>query len=197
MAAERLEEVAAQLDAHAERTEPPEWVMEEMPPEEPRAAAVAPQDSAPPISTSDFYAYMPAHQYIFVPSRELWPPASVNARVAPIDVGAKKPLRASDWLDQNRPVDMMTWAPGLPLVVEGKLISGGGWIERPGSNTFNLYVPPRIVPGNTNAAARWIEHVHRVFPEHADHIIRWLAHRVQHPGEKINHALRSEERRVG
>jgi len=31
--------------------------------------------------------------------------------------------------------------------------------------------------------------VHRVFTHDAQHLIRWLAHRVQRPGEKINHAL--------
>jgi phage terminase large subunit-like protein len=35
----------------------------------------------------------------------------------------------------------------------------------------------------------WIEHIRRVFPNNADHIIQYLAHRVQRPGEKINHAL--------
>jgi hypothetical protein len=186
-----MEEIAARLDQEAEKREPPPWVSERFPDEayssEPQANGAAPE--APPISVSDFYAYMPDHRYLFVPSRELWPPASVNARIAPIDVGAKKPMRASDWLDQNRPVDQMTWSPGSPLVIEGKLVSGGGWIERPGSACFNLYIPPRIGPGDRGAAGRWLEHVRRVFPEHAEHIIRWLAHRVQRPGEKINHAL--------
>lgn len=31
------------------------------------------------VTAEDFYAYMPTHQYIFVPSRELWPASSVNA----------------------------------------------------------------------------------------------------------------------
>ena len=38
-------------------------------------------------------------------------------------------------------------------------------------------------------AEPWIDHVRKVFPDDADHIIRWLAHRVQRPQEKINHAL--------
>src|SRR4029077_6679218 len=32
-------------------------------------------------------------------------------------------------------------------------------------------------------------HVHKVFPKYGDHIIKWLAYRVQHPQDKINHAL--------
>jgi len=31
--------------------------------------------------------------------------------------------------------------------------------------------------------------VRRVYPEDADHIIQWLAHRAQKPAEKINHAI--------
>ena len=36
------------------------------------------------VSLDDFYAYMPMHCYVYVPSREMWPASSVNARIAPI-----------------------------------------------------------------------------------------------------------------
>src|SRR5262249_31155880 len=35
----------------------------------------------------------------------------------------------------------------------------------------------------------WLRHVHQIYPNEADHIIMWFAHRVQRRGEKINHAL--------
>ena len=35
----------------------------------------------------------------------------------------------------------------------------------------------------------WLDHVREVYPDEAEHIVHWLAHRVQKPGEKINHAL--------
>jgi hypothetical protein len=38
-------------------------------------------------------------------------------------------------------------------------------------------------------AQPWVDHVRKVFGSGVDHIISWLAHRVQRPGEKINHAL--------
>ena len=41
----------------------------------------------PGVSLDDFYAYMPMHNYIFTPSRELWPGSSVNARIPPIVMG--------------------------------------------------------------------------------------------------------------
>src|SRR5215469_5090659 len=45
--------------------------------------------SQPSISLDDFYAYMPMHNYIFVPARTPWPGASVNSRIAPIKLSDK------------------------------------------------------------------------------------------------------------
>jgi hypothetical protein len=39
------------------------------------------------VSLNDFYAFMPTHSYIFVPSREMWPSSSINARISPIQIG--------------------------------------------------------------------------------------------------------------
>jgi hypothetical protein len=153
------------------------------------------------VTLEDFYAYMPQHSYIFVPSREMWPASSVNARIPPVpllasdgspavdDKGKPRTLPAHTWIDQNRPVEMMTWVPGSPMLIEDRLIAHGGWIERPGCRTFNLYRPPTIKRGDPSKADPYIEHVHRIFPSEAEHILRWLAHRVQRPQEKINHAL--------
>jgi hypothetical protein len=55
--------------------------------------------------------------------------------------------------------------------------------------TFNLYRPPKPQTGDPTKAAMWIDHVRKVFGNEADRIICWLAHRVQCPNEKINHAL--------
>ena len=150
------------------------------------AALISPQEEG--VSLCDFRAYMPMHAYIFVPTREMWPAASVNARLEPVSVGGNE-IPATRWLDQNSPVEQMTWAPGLPTIIEGRLISDGGWIERANVQCFNLYRPPQIIPGDANRAGPWIDHVRLVYPDEADHIIRWLAHRVQRPFEKINHAL--------
>jgi hypothetical protein len=153
------------------------------------------------VSLEDFQAYMPMHAYIFTPSGELWPASSVNSRVPPQPVrntngrpvlnedGKSITIRANRWLDQNKPVEQMTWAPGEQKIIEGRLISEGGWIERPGCRCFNLYRPPTIVRGNPREADPWIEHLRRVYVGDALHITRYLAHRVQKPYEKINHAL--------
>ena len=124
------------------------------------------------------------HKYIFAPTGEIWPASSVDARLS--FVGA---IKASAWIDQNRAVEQMTWAPGLPVVIENRLIAQGGWFDRKGCRVFNLYRPPLVkpLPGN---AGRWLHHVDRLYgAEHAAHIVRWCAHRVQRPADKINHAM--------
>jgi hypothetical protein len=137
------------------------------------------------VRLDDFYAYMPMHSYIYAPTRELWPASSVNARVPP----PAKGIKASLWLDQHRPVEQMTWAPGSPTLIANRLVSHAGWINQPGVNCLNLYMPPTIVRGDAVRAKRWVDHVHKVWPNDAEHIIRWLAHRVQRSAEKINHTL--------
>ena len=157
--------------------------------------------AASSISLDDFYAYMPTHSYLYVPTREMWPAGSVNARIPPVTIvdpignpvldekGNPKKISATAWLDQNRPVEQMTWAPGEPLIIDDRLVSHGGWIEKPGAHCLNLYRPPLVRQGSAALAEPWLEHTHKVFPDDADHIIKWLAHRVQRPQEKINHAL--------
>jgi hypothetical protein len=54
-----------------------------------RAKAERGRDSG--VSLDDFHAYMPMHSYIFAPTREMWPGASVNARIPPISVGVGAP----------------------------------------------------------------------------------------------------------
>ena len=146
-------------------------------------------DDGDGITIEDFYAYLPQHCYLFVPTRELWPASSVDTMIPPVDVGEEKPVRASRWLDSNRAVVQMTWAPGLPLEIRDRIINDGGWVERKGVTTLNLYRGPTLTLGNAAAAERWVAHVRRVYPNEAEHILDWLAHRVQRPQDKINHAL--------
>jgi Family of unknown function (DUF5906) len=153
------------------------------------------------VKIDDFVAYMPAHNYIFTPCREPWPASAVNARLKRIPVLTKsgKPKRDKDgklvtmlpsrWLDKNRPVEQMTWCPGLPMLIKDRLVVLGGWIERKNVTCFNLYRPPRLVLGDASKAGPWISHFKKIYPDDADHSIKWLAHRVQLPNQKINHSL--------
>jgi len=140
----------------------------------------------PAIRLQDFLAYMPDHRYIFRPTRDQWPASSVDARV-PWPKGRNgQPMKPSNWLDRNSTVEQMTWIPGEPELIEGRLIDGGGWIDHPGVTCFNLYRPPRPETGDASKAAPWVDHLRSVYPDDSDHLIAWLAHRVQCPGEKIN-----------
>jgi hypothetical protein len=161
----------------------------------------APETEGRGVTLDDFVAYMPMHAYIFTPCREIWAGASVNARLPRmplldqygqplLDNGKIITISPTTWLDRNRPVEQMTWCPGLPMLIADRLIVVGGWIERPDVTSFNLYRPSRLQLGDATQADPWLSHVFSVYGEDdAGHIIRWLAHRVQRPAEKINHAL--------
>jgi hypothetical protein len=155
------------------------------------------------ISLDDFYAYMPMHNYIYTPTRSHWPGASVNARLPRVPLfdsngqplvdektGKPKEITTAAWLDKQRPVEQMTWAPGQSMVIRDNLILEGGWVSHPGGTVFNLYRPPEpTAGGDPTKAARWVDHIRLIYPTEADHILMWLAHRAQRPQEKVNHAL--------
>jgi hypothetical protein len=166
------------------------------------ASATAEEQADPGgLQLDDFYAYMPSHSYIFIPSREMWPASSVNSRLSHVPLlhkdgtqakdkdGNPKFIRPSNWLDTHRPVEMMTWAPGMPVTIVDRLISEGGWVERKGVTTFNLYRPPSITLGDASKATPWIDLVRKVYPNDAEEIFNFFAHRRQKPEQKINHAL--------
>jgi hypothetical protein len=153
------------------------------------------------LSRSDFYGYMVEHKYIYTPTGDLWPASSVNSRLPAVPLvdnygnpildadGNPMKIPSTKWIDQNQPVEQMTWMPGEPMLVRDRLVREGGWIDHKGATIFNLYRPPLIVPGNAAEAQRWLDHIDKVYPNDIEHIVRWLAHRRQRPFEKINHAL--------
>ena len=146
------------------------------------------------VSMTDFYAHMPMHNYVFAPSRDMWPTESINSRFPPVVVGIDEegePIKISPakWLDQNRAIEQMTWAPGRDMLIRDLLIADGGWIPRKGVALLNQYKPGVVALGDARKAKPWIDLVRKVFPRDADHIIKFLAQRLQHPEIKINHAL--------
>jgi hypothetical protein len=136
------------------------------------------------VEFSDFLYYSRENKYIFLKDGSLWPAKAVDLRLPWI--GGTKP---STIIARDHPVEQMTWSPGEPRLVKHKLIDKGGWIESPNATVFNAYRPPKLELGNADNAEPWVEHVRRVYPGEAEHIIQWLAHRAQYPQIKINHAL--------
>src|SRR5262249_47560718 len=164
------------------------------------ATVIKPTNDGIGVTIDDFVAYMPSHIYFFTPCREPWLQSSVDSRLPRVPVLDKhgRPKRKngmivtklpSEWLDKNRPVEQMTWCPGYPMLIKDRLVVDGVWIERPEVTCFNHYRPPRIELGDATKANPWLDHARKIYPDDADHIIPWLAHRVQRPQEKINHAL--------
>jgi hypothetical protein len=133
---------------------------------------------------NDFYAYLPDHRFIYAPTGDLWTATSINELYPPINK-----IPAAKWLVQNRGVEQITWSPADPQLIHGKLMAQGGWIEKDGDCCFNLYRPSNLPLGDASKATPWIEHVHKIYPDDAEHIIRWFAQRLQSPADKINHAL--------
>ena len=141
------------------------------------------------ISLEDFYAIPWTTKCMFMPTRTPWPADSINMILPPIPWAGKKPLRPADWLAKFRRVEQMSWVPGEPEVIEGRLLYESGWKDRPGAKCLNVYFPPTIVLGDPAKAGRWIEHVRLVYPNDHEHLLNWLAQRAQDPGTKPNHAI--------
>ena len=147
------------------------------------------------VSIDDFRAFMPTHTYIYLPLRDFWPAASVNARVPLVGTGQydedgeEITIKASTWLDQNWPCEQMSWLPGYPSIVRDFITQEGEMIPSPGHTLFNTYRPPIIAPGDASLAKPWLDHIERIYPNDIGHIVKWCAQRVQTPNVKLNHAL--------
>jgi Bifunctional DNA primase/polymerase, N-terminal len=110
----------------------------------PQETSAAPNEATTEIQLEDFVSYLPMHNYIFIPTREIWPGRSVNTRLPPVLLtdktgkailnteGKEQYIAASEWLDKNRAVEQMTWTPGDSMLIRDKLVSDGGWIKRDG-----------------------------------------------------------------
>jgi hypothetical protein len=169
---------------------------------DPATAALTTGSGSAALTLDDLCAFAPSRSCIYLPCKAPWPNASVDERLPPMPLldasgnpvlnakGKVVMLAASEWLAKNRSVEAMTWAPGEPEFIRGKLAVDGGWVEKGSATSLNLYrPPPDLELGDPTRATRWVEHWRAIYPDNADHIIAWLACRVQHPKEKINHAL--------
>jgi Family of unknown function (DUF5906)/RepB DNA-primase from phage plasmid len=138
-----------------------------------------------------FWAHLPSGKMIYEGTREMWTSGSLDKHIGRVKDAMKTEgpgTLASTWLSQHRAVKSMGWAPGEPMIVEDKVLTNEGWLRSPGDITFNRYLAPDIehVEGDVS---KWLNHIRFIYPNEADHIVRWFAHRVQRPGEKVNHCL--------
>jgi hypothetical protein len=104
------------------------------------------------ISLEHFHAYMPQHNTssrrrgdVAAEERQFRDRAIADHRQRP--AGARRQgqapgsCRASAWLDKRKPVEQMTWAPGMPALIRGRLMFEGGWFDLAAAACFNLYRP--------------------------------------------------------
>lgn len=140
---------------------------------------------------SDFWAHIPSGKIIHGPSRGLWNAGSVDKHLGRIKDAMKTEgpgMLASVFLSKYRPVQGMGWDPSQPMIVEGRMLTDNGWIRAAKCRTFNTYLPADI-EHRAGDVAPFVDHVRFVYPDEWQHIVNYLAFKVQRPGDKINHGL--------
>jgi hypothetical protein len=136
------------------------------------------------IFVADFLFHSKDNKFIYQPSGELWASKAVDGRLPWI--GRTKPTTV---IMQTAAVEQSTWMPGEPKLIKHKLIIKSGWRSRDNATVFNQYEPPDLELGDPEQAKPWRDHIKKTYPDEAAHIEQWLAHRVQFPEKKIQHAL--------
>lgn len=88
-------------------------------------------------------------------------------------------------------VEGATWWPGKDTFIHGLSPTPGGMKPLAGCRIFNTYDPPMRPPKPKNVdASMWIEHLRKLWTEQeVQHFIKFAAHAVQRPDEKVNHAI--------
>lgn len=148
-------------------------------------------------SCDAFFYFAPTGLFIDRTTREQWPAKSVDASVkwatrkVRSEDGTEKEARTqpSKWIEKHRPVHQISWLPGAGEVADGVVIMEAGEVPSPGNLVFNLYRPPAVIDGNARQASKWLDHLHMIYPDDADHLCKWMAYHVQQPAGKCNHAL--------
>ncbi len=146
-------------------------------------------------TVDDFYAYAEMNNYIVKWSGAMWSAVAVDLRVPPVVVqgpdGEPKRIKPHVWLSANRSVDKVAWCPGHPLIIKNKYLDDDGFHDKYGSDIYNQYRAPVIAAGgDATRAGPWLDLCDKVLGAAGrKHCVAWFAHRVQHPDQKINHAL--------
>lgn len=136
------------------------------------------------LSPDDFIFVGPQDKFLCAPTGELWTRQAVDGCFP------TKGAKTSSVIMQDNRVEQMSWVPGHDAVIENTLIDDGGVKRKKGWRVANLYNPPqRPADGNPDDIRPWMDHLQFLYPDTYEHILDWFAHRVQKPGEKVNHAL--------
>jgi len=89
-------------------------------------------------------------------------------------------------------IEGSTWWPGKPKIFSDLYVDAHGVHEVPGVRMLNTYrAPVRSADGAVEDGLWWVEHVRLLFPEPREQeaLIDYMAHMLQRPDVKCNHAL--------
>jgi Primase C terminal 2 (PriCT-2)/Family of unknown function (DUF5906) len=143
------------------------------------------------VTRLDFFAHMETGKFVYFPTGMLWPATSVNARLGPSGVMGpnNKMVPMSEVLKRTRAVDQVSWMPGRPQIVRNVVVTKAGVEVEPDNVVLNLYRAPLRVDGVAQHSLPWRRHLEMLYPDDAEWITKWMAHCIQKPWEKKNHAL--------
>jgi hypothetical protein len=150
------------------------------------APLTVPSGSANELTPEDFWACLPIHGYIHRRTRKPWSVDAVNGHLKRFS--DQLGMKPSTWLDQFRAVTELSWQPGYPEIIEGKVAVDGTLKDDPKGRIYNLFRPSDAVATEGDVSP-WLNRVRTIYPDDADYIIQWMAYRIKNPGKKINHAL--------
>jgi hypothetical protein len=141
-------------------------------------------DGAAIDGLGEFVAYAPDCTFIHTTDSQAYIAKSLNSRFPKV-----AGLAPSQFLLTTNAVNARSWAPAEPQIIEDKMLLEGGWQKKVGYRIYNEYRSPAIRLGDPEDAVPWLAHIERIYPDDCEHIVRFMAHRVQKPAEKLNHAL--------
>ena len=155
------------------------------------------------INLGDFRAYLPAHNYIFLPCREPWPAVSIDCGVSAASAHRCRrqsdPQRRQSAKAQSQPLARLQSTGASDDLDTGDADAhsrpAGG--RRRLDRAFWRRLPQPLSrstsdqSGDPKKAQPWLDHVAKLYPIEAEakHVICWCAQRVQQPEIKINHVL--------
>jgi hypothetical protein len=128
----------------------------------------------------NLYWIMSEAQFMYLPTRTLFKRDAVVRQIGG---------EAATLVEKEKVCSNLFWAPGLPVFLKNQAVIDGALDDFEGNNLFNLYKAPRPVEGDPEQAGFWLELGEYLFGDDLPHLLDWLAFKVQHPEQKINHAI--------
>jgi hypothetical protein len=140
------------------------------------------KDKLPATADPDnLYWIMSEAKFMYLPTRTLFERNAVIRQVG---------KEVAALIEETKVCSNLFWSPGMPTLIEDKAIVDGALFDFPGNNLLNLYKAPHLkLQGNSEGAGFWLELGEFLYGEDFYHLLQCFAFKIQHPEEKINHAI--------